>query len=397
MANRTVALVKYCRTENGWRRYPVVFGKNGRVRPNFVTVDGKATENTTGHYEIRFYAGSKLLYRNVGENAADAFAECIKQQKLFAARDSAKEAGAVIVEEPGRTTLTRALKTFVDAAEGRGSIVASKAYKRASEEFLEIVKRTYADEVVAADFTKFHVALRKRKQSERTISNKHKLVVSFLRSAGVRAEAVSTAVPKYQVTLPEVYTGEQLQSFFTALTTEYHRVVFNLLLKTGLREQEAMFLQWPDIDFTRRTLLVKSKPGLGFTIKDREERSIPLPDDLVKMLKKYRESKPDRSFVTGTAGDKPNAKLLRTLKRLAHKAGLNCGVCTPCGERNECEAWFLHKFRATYITTMLRSGLDLRSVMELSGHSDIESVMRYLRPAEGEALRTKVNGIRWDG
>ena len=29
--------------------------------------------------------------------------------------------------------------------------------------------------------------------------------------------------------------------------------------------------------------------------------------------------------------------------------------------------------------------------MALSGHSDLASVMRYLRPAEGEHLRARVN------
>jgi integrase len=197
--------------------------------------------------------------------------------------------------------------------------------------------------------------------------------------------------------LPEVYTSEQLEAFFGSLDSQYHQVVFSLLLQTGLREQEAMYLQWADIDLKRRTLLVRSKPELGFRIKDREERSIPLGDGLVEMLTAYKADNPGRTFVIGTSTDSPPTKLLRTLKRIAHAAGLNCGVCTSCTERNECEAWFLHKFRATFVTTMLRSGLDLRSVMQLSGHSDIESVMRYLRPAEGDELRARVNAVRWGG
>jgi hypothetical protein len=38
MANRTVTLIRICTTEKGWRRYPVAFGKNGRIRPGWVTV-----------------------------------------------------------------------------------------------------------------------------------------------------------------------------------------------------------------------------------------------------------------------------------------------------------------------------------------------------------------------
>jgi integrase len=393
MANRTVALVRHCKTDAGWRRYPVVMGGNGRVKPGFVMIAGKPVSNDTGHYEIRYYDGPKLKYENVGTNAADALGACVRKTKLLTAKGTAAEAGVKIVEEKGRTSLASALKAFVSAAEGRGSLVASKAYARVTSEFLEAVGKSYADEVAAEDFAKFQATLRKRRQSDRTIANKHRLVLSFVRFAGVTTDAIPKSAPKFESSLPEIYDGDQLKAFFGSLTQDYHRVVFTLLLKTGLREQEAMFLQWPDIDFKRRTLLVRSKPHLGFKIKDKAERSIPLPDDLVEMLKTYKT--PSRTFVIGTANDKPNTKLLRTLKRLAHGAGLNCEMCTSCIERNECEVWYLHRFRSTFVTTMLRSGLDLRSVMELSGHSDMESVMRYLRPAEGAELRAKVNSVSW--
>jgi site-specific recombinase XerD len=64
-----------------------------------------------------------------------------------------------------------------------------------------------------------------------------------------------------------------------------------------------------------------------------------------------------------------------------------------CAKQRLCERWYLHKFRATYITTLLRNGLDLRTVMKLSGHSDMASVERYIRPAEGKEVQAKVNAI----
>jgi integrase len=97
----------------------------------------------------------------------------------------------------------------------------------------------------------------------------------------------------------------------------------------------------------------------------------------------------------GGKEDVPDGHLLRRLKGLAKDAGLNCGACSTCIEGEECERWFLHKFRATYITTLLRAGMDLRTVMKLSGHSDLASVMRYLRPAEGTEVQNRVNAIQW--
>ena len=61
----------------------------------------------------------------------------------------------------------------------------------------------------------------------------------------------------------------------------------------------------------------------------------------------------------------------------------------------ECQEFTLHKFRRTYITTLLRSGVDLRMVQAYAGHKDIASTMRYLRPASAKEAQAKLNGIEW--
>ena len=63
--------------------------------------------------------------------------------------------------------------------------------------------------------------------------------------------------------------------------------------------------------------------------------------------------------------------MLGTLKRTAAGIGLNQ------------EEFTLHGFRSTAITSWLRGGLDVRTVMALAGHSQMESTLRYLRPLEG--------------
>jgi integrase len=117
--------------------------------------------------------------------------------------------------------------------------------------------------------------------------------------------------------------------------------------------------------------------------------------DLVAPLGAYREANPKAVFVTGTSNDRPNTKLLRTLKRLVNQAGLQCGTCEGCKERQECGEWFLHKFRSTYITRLLRAGIDLRTIMRLSGHSDLDTILKYLRPADNEETQAAINGIAW--
>ena len=68
-------------------------------------------------------------------------------------------------------------------------------------------------------------------------------------------------------------------------------------------------------------------------------------------------------------------------KSIAKRAGLN--------EDN----FWLHKFRATFATWMLWEQVDLRTVQSYMGHSDIESTMRYLKPAGHDQVREKTNRV----
>ncbi|MGA7925906.1 MAG: tyrosine-type recombinase/integrase [Candidatus Sulfotelmatobacter sp.] len=63
-----------------------------------------------------------------------------------------------------------------------------------------------------------------------------------------------------------------------------------------------------------------------------------------------------------------------------------------CAEQNPEEFW-LHKFGATFATRCLWAGVDLRTVQQWLGHSDMESTMRYLKPSRSQQVRDKVNEI----
>lgn len=395
MANRKVVLVRLCKTERGWRRYPAVIGKNGRIKPRCVVVDGKEREYPEGRYQLRTYEGSRMVYRDAGENTAAALTARTKTEHLLEAKAAAKEAGVKIAETPGRLSLAKELNRFVQAAEDRGSNVAACVYRTAGEEFLGIVGKTYADEITPEDILLHQRRLRARDCSPRTIANRHASVTSFLYHCKLDVKTLAPAKPRFDKKVPEVYSDEELRAFFASIKDEHLYLIFEILRKCGLRDQEAIYLTWENIDLGTGTLRVRSKPEFDFNIKDKEERDIPIPPRLLARLKSYRKEHPVGRLVTGTGNDRPNRKLLRTLKRLVRAAGLNCGQCAGCKSRMECERWWLHKFRNTYITHLLQSGMDLRTLMKLSGHSDLESVMRYLSPAADAVIKAHIDKVEW--
>jgi integrase len=160
--------------------------------------------------------------------------------------------------------------------------------------------------------------------------------------------------------------------------------------------QEAMFACWSDSDFKHRTFKVTAKPKLGFRPKSWEEREIPLEEGLAHALEARLANCNAPGLVFPTRNGNSNNKMLQTLKRIARRAGLNCGQCSRCREgagteRQECERWFLHKFRATFATMHLQAGVDLRTVQSWLGHKDLASTMRYLKPARGKEAHERFN------
>ena len=104
-------------------------------------------------------------------------------------------------------------------------------------------------------------------------------------------------------------------------------------------------------------------------------------------------------------------KLVQSLKAWRIRANENCGLvfptagCQPKLDFHDClkaaatranlkpENFWLHKFRATFATWSLWAGVDLRTVQQWLGHSDMESTMRYLKPSRSRHVREKVNEI----
>ena len=394
MAAKKVALYWHCKTPEGWKRYPAAFGRNGKVRPGYAQVGNAQLLYPEGRYVLRHTEGRKTVWTPAGNDATHARAEQILATSRMVAESAAEAAGTKIAETNGRVHLRRKAEAYAERQEARGKLSHLERFESAFEEFMVSTGADYADQLSEQKVLRWYADMRKKGNEDRTIHNKHVSVFGFLRWAGVETKPLAARAPRYTKKEVEIYEPRELKIFFDSLKKPYHRIVFEVLLKTGIRMQEGMFLEWHNFNFERGTLTLRERNADGFEIKDRAERTLPVPLDLIEHLKEWKETQAGR-LVLGTSNDTPNWKWLPLLKTLVYKAGLSCGHCKPCRDKNECERWFLHKFRATYTTNLLRAGIDARTVMKYTGHEDLETVLRYLAPAESTETQAKVNAIVW--
>jgi integrase len=316
----------------------------------------------------------------VGTDATEAINERDRMRNLGDAKAFATAAGVTVNEPEARKSIKTEVARFVQAAEDRGAMDAAEVNRFAMAEFQTAnPKLVFVDEITAESATAYWRYLKKAGKADRTVYNSHMRLCGFLKFAGVDYKAWGLRAPRYEKTMPNMYSKGQIDQMLAACKREYNRVLITILLTTGLRDQELRHLCWSDLDLAERKLRVAGKPQYNWRIKSWEQRELPLSVELVTMLEAWRKANPKTKLVLGTSNDKPNTKFLAAVKAI----GKNAGVPNAT----------LHRFRRTYGTTLLRGGMDIRTVQRLLGHGDLASTMRYLTPLLGDDAQAKFDSI----
>ena len=152
-----------------------------------------------------------------------------------------------------------------------------------------------------------------------------------------------------------------------------------ICLSTGLRLGEICSLKWEDIDFQngllyvrrtvqrvrkaagdKKTMLVEGTPKT-----DSSRREIPMPDYLLKIMSRFRESYP--YVLNGNTPMDPRT-YQNKFKSYLHAADIE--------NKN------FHILRHTFATNCINNGADVKSVSELLGHSSVNITLnKYVHPA----------------
>jgi integrase len=378
--SKEVNLTKRVQTPKGMRYCPVVLSPNGRVKPDLVLVNDKPEKHPEGAYYLEWREKGKRVRLSVGKDAQDAAA---RRQRKEAELNALNNGVPVLPKnDDGHRSVAAAVTQFLEETELTKKPKTLAAYTTALNYFTESCRRLYLHEIERHDLLKFSGFLRdQKKQSPRSVYNKFETVMTFLKANGIRGLVGKNDRPRYTEEEPEIYEQEELDKLFKACNEE-ERLWFEFFLMTGMREQEVMHTYWSDVNFMASTVRVSHKPDQNWTPKAYKEREIPIPLKLVKKLKAWKvKSDKTCGLVFPTAGCNPKLDFLDCLKACAERAKLDK------------DDFWLHKFRSTFATRCLWAGVDLRTVQQWLGHSDMESTMRYLKPSRSQHVRDKVNEI----
>lgn len=352
-----------------------------------------------GRWEGRYYAmniqtGSHVL-RSV---YARTYGEV--KEKLNAARRSAEAAGPKPVRGSG-LCFNRAAEEWLAVVEKEKKYATYTKYrivykthiqsKLGDLSFADLDSNTIA-QVFSDDTTKpFSNSLQK------SISCVLNQIIAYASSRHeVGQIAYSCPALKYRTAgRAEILNQYEQASLFRCLYSkmDIHKFGIVLCISTGLRLGEICALKWTDIDFKgrmlrinttvqriavegceKRTALLEGEPKSIFS-----KREIPLSDELIKLLSYYHSSAGECGYVLNSDRPMEPRTYQNKFQNYLRSAGIK--------KRN------FHALRHTFATNCVISGVDIKSLSEILGHSDVKITLNlYVHPTI-ETKRQHMNAI----
>jgi len=138
-----------------------------------------------------------------------------------------------------------------------------------------------------------------------------------------------------------------------------------LLMNTGMRRGEMFNLHWQDVDLINKRLTVA-----GNTSKTGQTRYIPLNVEALNVLQIWeKQTERYSGFVFIGKNGQRFSNIDKAWKVLLREAKIS--------------EFRLHDLRHNFASRLVSAGIDLNSVRELLGHSDIKMTLRYAHLAPG--------------
>jgi len=183
--------------------------------------------------------------------------------------------------------------------------------------------------------------------------------------------------PKIREYQPAYFMKDEFRKLLVTIQDRDFKELCFFAVLTGLRLGEIISLEWSQIDFVRKVILVQNTKT--FTTKSKKNRTVPMNDIIWKMLAVRKENASSELIFHLQWKKLSEEYVSKNFKRYIRKAGLN-------------DRLHFHSLRHTFASWLVQDGVSIYVVKDLLGHSDVKTTQIYshLQP---ESLHAEVNKI----
>ncbi len=192
-------------------------------------------------------------------------------------------------------------------------------------------------------------------KSKATISLAASSINFFFKILGKDMKRIE--LPKKDKALPQVLSKEEVKKILDNSETLKSRLMMAMLYSSGLRVSELVNLKKNDLSLSEKMGWVRKGKG-------KKDRLFSLSENLCTEIKNYLDQHPENIYVFSK--DKPLTT--RNIQKIIQKIAKNSGIqkrVTP------------HTLRHSFATHLLESGIDIRVIQVLLGHSNLSTTQLY--------------------
>lgn len=151
---------------------------------------------------------------------------------------------------------------------------------------------------------------------------------------------------------------ELLPSLENVRFIDHVEPILILAMHTGMRRGEILSLKWENVDFDNKVLTITSENS-----KSKRIRYIPLNSKAFDALSKWKQQTEYKVYVFESSPGIPFKDIKKGFSALLKLADI--------------EEFRFHDLRHHFASKLVMAGVDLNTVRELLGHSDMKMTLRY--------------------
>jgi integrase/recombinase XerD len=233
--------------------------------------------------------------------------------------------------------------------------------------------RCSPDTLSGAQIEAYLLHLLRERQLARSTVNQAGCAINFLfgKVLGRAGSPCQIPLPRAPQTLPEILSRDEIARLLACALHLKARGALSCAYALGLRVSELCALRLEHIDTAADRMCVRVVQGKGA-----KDRYVPLPPDLLELLRTYRRLMQPRGWLFTAAADGNRPLNIDQAQRWYHHARDAAGITKAGG---------IHLLRHCYATHLLEAGVDLHSISQWLGHRHVNTTARYLHLARPDA------------
>ncbi len=237
-----------------------------------------------------------------------------------------------------------------------------KAYKSCLRSFIRYFYPRHPRELLLDDIRNYLLFLIEEEELAASSINQVHNALRFLYVELFKMPFIIEGIsrPQKESKLPNVLSQKEILKIFSRVHNLKHKTLLMLIYSAGLRVGESVRLKISDIDGERKMIHLRSAKG-------KNDRYTLLSDAALEMLRKYYKQYKPKEYLFEGQGSREHLSE-RSIQNVFERAVKDAEIRKPIT---------LHGLRHSFATHLLESGVDLRYIQELLGHSSSKTTEIY--------------------